>query len=30
MAKSSAISGGLGALGSVAGSVIAAGPDAYN
>ena len=30
MAKSSAISGGLGALGSVAGSVIAAGPDAFN
>lgn len=30
MAKSSAISGGLGALGSVAGSVVAAGPDAFN
>jgi hypothetical protein len=29
MAKSSAISGGLGALGSVAGSVVAAGPDAF-
>jgi hypothetical protein len=30
MAKSSAISGGLGALGSLAGSVVAAGPDAFN
>ena len=29
MAKSSAISGGLSALGSVAGSVVAAGPDAF-
>ena len=29
-AKASAVSGGLGALGSIAGSVVAAGPDAFN